>query len=306
MGRRRHEPGPGHARATAAARGDRWRAGLVHRAGAPHRGPARRPVRDRGGRALRRPGTLARGGPGPRHRAGARLRRVAGPAGRGAGARGRCRRGGGHDPQCQPSRDLRRGPGAGLRRDLRQAPDHHAGRRGRPRPAGARQRARVLPHLQLHRLPHGASGARHGARRGDRAGAPDPHLLRPGPQRHPGRGRRAGQLAVRSCGVRAVADPGRHRHPRPPSGRLRLRPGAGGGDGRGLGQRAGAPGRRRGHRPDALVGWCQGLDLGHQRRRRRGPRPGDPPLRRRRAGSNGGRSSPTSCATAGWAASSRS
>ena len=43
---------------------DRRRAGLVHRAGASHRGPARRPVRDRGRSALQRCRTLARRGAG--------------------------------------------------------------------------------------------------------------------------------------------------------------------------------------------------------------------------------------------------
>ena len=39
-------------------------------------------------------------------------------------------------------------------------------------------------------------------------------------------GERCAELALRSRPVRPVLDPGRHRHPRPPSGRLRLRPGA--------------------------------------------------------------------------------
>ena len=71
---------------------------------------------------------------------------------------------------------------------------------------------------------------------------------------------------------------------------------------------ASVPGRRAdddGQCPDALVGRRQGHDVGHQRGGRRRPRPGLPHLRGARAGWNGGRSSPTSCATAGWAASSR-
>ena len=43
--------------------------------------------------------------------------------------------------------------------------DDLAGRCGRPRAAGAGERARVLPDPQLHRLPDGPAGARHGPRR---------------------------------------------------------------------------------------------------------------------------------------------
>ena len=221
-----------------------------------------------------------------------------------AGARRRRRRGRGDDAQRQPPCDLRRSPGAGLRRDLRQAADDLARRRARPRAPGARERPRVLPDPQLHRLPDGPAGARHGPRRRDRrrcarsssstSRATTPRWSRA----------RAAQLALRSGRLRPVPDPGRHRHPRPSPGRLRLRPGAGGGDGRGLGQRARARGRRHGQRPDALVG----------RRRARCGSPTPPPApstawafasSATRAGWNGGRSSPTSCATAGSAASSR-
>ena len=126
------------------------------------------------------------GGRRHRHCAGSGLWRLAGPARRGEGARRRRRRGRGDDAQRQPPCDLRRGPGAGLRRDLRQAADDLARRRDRPRAAGARERARVLPDPQLHRLPDGPAGARHGPRRRHRPGAPDPARLRPGPQRHAG------------------------------------------------------------------------------------------------------------------------
>ena len=76
--------------------------------------------------------------------------------------------------------------------------DDLARRRGRPRAAGARERARVLPDPQLHRLPDGPAGARHGPRRRHRRRCARSSWLRPGPQRHAGgRGGHA-QLALRS------------------------------------------------------------------------------------------------------------
>ena len=54
--------------------------------------------------------------------------------------------------------------------------DDLARRCDRPGAAGARERARVLPDPQLHRLPDGSAGARHGPRRRHRPGAPDPGL----------------------------------------------------------------------------------------------------------------------------------
>ena len=185
--------------------------------------------------------------------------------------------------------------------------DDLAGRCDRPGAAGAGERARVLPDPQLHRLPDGSAGARHGPRRRHRPGAPDPGLPTSRATTPPWwKGEGTPNWRFDPDRLRAVPDPGRHRHPRPPSGRLRLRPGAGGGNGRGLGQRARANrADDAAMRPDALVGRRQRLDVGHQRRGRRRARPGLSHLTAQRAAWNGGRSSPTSCATAASAASSR-
>ena len=69
------------------------------------------------------------------------------------------------------------------RRDLRQAAHHHARGRARPRAPGARERPRVLPDPQLHRLPDGPARPRDGAGRRARRDPPAPRRVHPGPPR---------------------------------------------------------------------------------------------------------------------------
>ena len=98
----------------------------------------------------------------------------------------------------------------------------------------------LRPHPQLHRLSHGAAGEGHG--RGRRAWRHQARAgrVRAGRQRGRRRRLRRSAVALRSRAERTVADPGRHRHPRPSPGLLRCRRGASGGGGRRRRDRAGA------------------------------------------------------------------
>ena len=112
-------------------------------------------------------------------------------------------------------------------RHLRQAADDDAGGGPRPRRPCAPRRPALRPHPQLHRLPHGAAGPRHGARRASsarsascRSNMPQDWLAGPLEDDRA----EAGRVAHRSGTLRRRRLPRRHRHPRLQPRRLRHRP----------------------------------------------------------------------------------